>query len=312
MKKLLYFILITSMLVSLVSCNENTTVTQDDSTVKNTDSNENEDIEKTYTALEFGVSDSYLTGANHKEDVKLQKTTYSGMARGTSKSINVLGTEYNAKYDESEKGYYYNEDIGYYKNTTDEYIYKFGINKTTGRVDECSLYIKNYPKVKEGSTKLSRDECKEIALNVLEHYANLDEYEITHVGTSDLLEYKVHNFWFTRIIDGIETKDAAYIVITEYGDLYKYIFTCLGEMKDAVAPNADEISAIEKCVDEKVKSIYANVTEKYSIEYEIREKYFVKLEDGKYAMEYVVDVDLTPEKSEEYGFSEKISLLVYV
>ena len=51
---------------------------------------------------------------------------------------------------------------------------------------------------------------------------------------------------------------------------------------------------------------------KYSIEYEIREKYFVKLEDGKYAMEYVVDVDLTPEKSEEYGFSEKISLLVYV
>ena len=301
MKKFLICILIISMLVSLVSCN------------KYSNSDKGADSPKTYAALEFGGYESYyLSGANHKEDIKLSKTTYSGMPGGTSKNINVLGTEYNAKYDESKKGYYYNEDIDYYEYIIDQYDYEFGVNKNTGRVDECSLSIRNYAEVIADSPKLTREECQNIALDVLGRYVNVDEYEFTLVQTSDLLEYKVHNFWFTRIIDGIETKDAAYIVITEYGDLWQYIFTCLGEMKDATVPNAEEISAIEKCVDEKVKSIYANVSEKYSIEYEIRDKYFVKLEDGKYAMEYVVDVHLEYKDSEDSGFAERISLLIYV
>ena len=303
------------MLVLLVSCNENTEFTQDDATEENTVSNQNEDKAKTYTALEFGVYESYLSGANHKEDVKLSKTSYSAMARGTSKNINVLGTEYNIKYDESKKGYYYNQNIDYFEDTTKEYGYEFGINQNTGRVDKCLLFHNNYLETKDTSPKLPEEECKNLAVKILGQYVNVDEYNLQNTQKSFYTtggRYETYIFTFARIINDIETKDQAYIEITEYGDLIQYIFTCLGEMKDAVAPNADEISAIEKCVDEKVKSIYANVTEKYSIEYEIREKYFVKLEDGKYAMEYVVDVDLTPEKSEEYGFSEKISLLVYV
>ena len=125
MKKFICLILLISMLVLLVSCNENTEFTQDDATEENTVSNQNEDKAKTYTALEFGVYESYLSGANHKEDVKLSKTSYSAMARGTSKNINVLGTEYNIKYDESKKGYYYNQNIDYFEDTTKEYGYEF-------------------------------------------------------------------------------------------------------------------------------------------------------------------------------------------
>ena len=310
MKKFLLCILIISMLVSLVSCN------------RYSDRDKGADSPKTYTALEFGVYESYLSGANHKEDIKLSKTTYSDMILGTSKDINMLEISCNAKYDESKKGYYYNEDIDCYECITDQYNYEFGINKNTGRVDKCLLFNYDYLSTKESSPKLSEDECRNIVLNILDQYVNTDEYflEYTHksfytTGKSFSItgkRYETYIFSFVRIIDGIETKDNAYFEITEYGDLIQYIFTCLGEMKDATVPNAEEISAIEKCVDEKVKSIYANVSEKYSIEYEIQDKYFVKLEDGKYAMEYVVDVHLEYKDSEDPGFSERISLLIYV
>ena len=104
----------------------------------------------------------------------------------------------------------------------------------------------------------------------------------------------------------------AYIVITEYGDLDSYIFTCLGEMKEAVVPTKDELSKVRDAVDEKVKSIYSNIEKSYGVEYEIRDEYFVRLADGSYAMEYVVDVNLTPNDPEGLKLIEKISLLVYV
>ena len=262
-----------------------------------------------YTALEFGASDSGVV--NHKLDIVLNKTTYVDTTSDTLKSVDFLGTEYNAKYEKSEKGYYYNENVDYFE-VTDKYAHDFGINRNTGRIDVCEMYMVNYAQIKEGSQKLSRDECQEIALDILKQYVNLDEYVLTKAATGDLIEYKVYDFWFTRIIDGVKTNDKAYIVITEYGDLFNYIFTCLGEMKDAIVPTKEELSDMKVAIDTKVNSIYANVKKSYTVEYEIRDEYFVRLADGSYAMEYVVDVNLTPNDPEGLKLKEKISLLVYV
>ena len=316
MKKLIFLTLLLSVALLFISCkgDTDTQIEVEEFSQIGEETTEVETKPSKYTALEFSASDSGV-GANHKTEIVLKKTTYSDTTSETLKSINFLGTEYNVKYDKSEKGYYHNEDLDLYKDVTDGYIYDFSVNRDTGRVDKCILYGKNYAQEKEGAKTLTEDKCKNIAVSILNKYENADAYTLTNVETTSYImegNYKVYRFWFTRIIDGIETKDKAYIVITEYGDLDTYIFTCLGEMKDAVAPTKEELSMMRDAVDEKVKSIYANVEKSYGVEYEIRDEYFVRLADGKYAMEYVVDVDLTPNDPEGLTLKEKISLLVYV
>ena len=268
-----------------------------------------------YTALEFSASDSGV-GANHNMDIKLETTKYFDTTLKELKNINLLDFDYNAEYKESQNSYYYNVDVDCYESTIrKEYDYEFEINRKTGRVDRCLLFQFNYLSTKGSSPKSSKEECENIALNILSQYVNTDDYILKDCYKSFYTtggRYETYVFSFVRVIDGIETKDNAYIEITEYGDLIQYIFTCLGEMKDAVAPTEEELSGMRDAVDEKVKSIYSNIEKSYGVEYEIRDEYFVRFADGSYAMEYVVDVNLTPNDPEGLKLIEKISLLVYV
>ena len=295
---------------------ESTTSTEvEESSQISEETTEEETKPSKYTALEFSASDSGV-GANHNMDIKLETTKYFDTTLKELKNINLLGFDYNAEYKESQNSYYYNVDVDCYESTIrKEYDYEFEINRKTGRVDRCLLFQFNYLSTKGSSPKLSKEECENIALNILSQYVNTDDYILKDSYKSFYTtggRYETYIFSFVRVIDGIETKDNAYIEITEYGDLIQYIFTCLGEMKDAVAPTKEEISMMQDAVDEKVKSIYSNIEKSYGVEYEIRDEYFVRLADGKYAMEYVVDVDLTPNDPEGLTLKEKISLLVYV
>ena len=288
--------------------------------VQENETTSNIDLSKTYTALEFGVYEFNFSGTKHNQDIKLGETTYFEASSNIPKSINVLGMEYIAKYDESVKGYLYNENIDYYKYTADTYTIEVGLNKNTNIVDYCSFAYKNYGENKKGSSKLTQDECKNIATDILNQYVNSNDYELTNVEKVSLTTYNMYRFWFTRIINGIETKDSAYIAITEYGDLSKYIFTCLGEMENAIVPNADELDAIDASVHEKIRLIYSDIPEEYDMKYETRSREFVKLEDGKYAFEYVMVVNLLPKNSNNSNnseiiyleHSEVVNLLVYI
>lgn len=122
----------------------------------------------------------------------------------------------------------------------------------------------------------------------------------------------VYTFHFSRIIDGIETYDCAIIGITVFGDIIDHSFLSLGEMKDAKLPSESDMEIIEENVDRKLKDIYNNVTDKYSVSYEVPEPLFIRMADGRYALEYFVEVGLTPKDDAEYTISEATVLIVYV
>ena len=288
--------------------------TTTEETTKTEETTEEDTKPSKYTALEFGIYDSEV-GANHNIDIKLGTTTYVDAPNKKMMQITVNGITYKADYEQSQKGYLYNEDFNLYRSVDDTYIIEMSVNKNTGIVDMCMLVNKKYLSSKDPTQKLNQDECTEIAYKILGQYVNSEEYTLTCVEKDYRTtggRYDIYQYWFYRIIDGVVCNDSAYIVITEYGDLYGYQFTCLGEMKDAVVPSEEELSDMRVAVDNKIKSIYANVEKSYGVEYEIRDEYFVRLADGKYAMEYVVDVNLIPNDPEGFKLIEKISLLVYV
>ena len=198
-----------------------------------------------YTALEFSASDSGV-GANHNIDIKLGTTIYNNIPKEQVQKVAINGILYEANYEKSQRSYLYKEDVDFYRSVDDTYIIEFGVNKNTGVVDNCRLVNKKYLSSKDDSQKLNQDECTKIAYQILEQYVNLEEYTLTLIQKDYRTtggRYDIYEYWFYRIIDGVKTNDKAYIVITEYGDLYGYQFNCLGEMKDAIVPTKEELSA---------------------------------------------------------------------
>ena len=112
--------------------------------------------------------------------------------------------------------------------------------------------------------------------------------------SSDLGKFRGFDFYFSRVINGVETMDGGCVTVTEYGDIYLHDFECLGEMKDVKIPSEDELKDIEKSVDNKIEEIYKNVEDTYTVSYEVYSRTLVKFDDGRYAMRYLLNVDLTP------------------
>ena len=65
-------------------------------------------------------------------------------------------------------------------------------------------------------------------------------------------------------------------------------------------------------INEKISVIYNNVSEKFEISYDISEVVFVKLENGKRAMIFDIDVDLLNKNDSSLHFGEFTKLLVYL
>lgn len=187
-----------------------------------------------------------------------------------------------------------------------------GINSYTGNTDWYYFYNKNYL-AEINKPELTRDECREIAKKYFDEFIDSSEYDVTYERYMYVPEWKgVYTFHFSRIIDGIETYDYAIIGITVFGDIIDHSFLSLGEMKDAKLPSESDMEIIEENVDRKLKDIYNNVTDKYSVSYEVPEPIFIRMADGRYALEYFVEVGLTPKDDAEYTISEATVLIVYV
>ena len=295
-------------------------VTEPDTSIKveetsqvSEETTEEEIINTKYKVLEVGSYDN-LSGANHHTDIKLSSETYINQNTETLEKFSVNGYEYELKYFESNKGYLYYDNSDCYNTITADAYIRIDINKFTNDVDFYMYAPKKNMYDGTDKNKLSQDECEKIAREYLNKYVNVDEYKLTLVQYNDLIEYGggIYTFGFLRSINGIIAMDGATIVVTVYGDVVVHNFECLGQLEDATVPTKEELSDMKVAIDAKVNSIYANVKKLYAVEYEIRDEYLIMLEDGKYAMEYVVDVNLTPNDPEGLKLIEKISLLVYV
>lgn len=329
MKKILILMAVIWIFTSLMSCssNSNQSITNENSNsnpdlsdtksnVENTDTenetHNNSNFESKYIALEIGPND-YVSGAAHNADIKLISQEYISNNIGEAKKISINNHEFSVEYYESNKGYLYNDDKECYQKITDNEYIEIDINKNTNRIDFYNWISKDYMDDKESKEKLGKSDCQQIAIEYLDQYIDVDEYELLSVDYKEFIEIDgVYRFSFARVIDGIMTFDQATISVTVYGDVIGHSFFCLGELKDAPIPTSSELIEIDKVVDEKIQSIYSNISKKFNIEYEIDYRYIVKHSDGRYAMEYSLDVDIIPLAKDEESISERVNIMVYL
>ena len=288
MKKVIYsFVLLISLAILFTSCH---------SSVK-------------YKVLEAGGCDN-ASGANHQEEIDLENQVFKKPLLNSHKDIRINDKDYTGKYRNSQKGYLFKNDVDYYESNENGELVQFGINQETGRIDKFSWVKLDYINNKEGSA-LNYEQCLVVATKYLNDFVDATEYTLVASRYLEIPEYEaIYDFEFVRVIDGVKSSDKAYVGVTIFGDVISHLFVSLGEMRDATVPSADDFKIIENNVDKKVQSIYSDVYDKYKYSYEIADKIIVKLSDGKYAMEYHLEVTLTSISSPESSIAERTCLIV--
>lgn len=299
MKKIIAFLLMISLSASFISCSTKEDIETDNS--------------ERFKVLEVGDYD-YVSGAEHSCEISYNTEFYKKTDIEQNKKIGFNGIDYQMEYIETRETYLYNGNADFYINKEGNTIIQIGTNCSTGNVEWYSWYDLDHYKSSD-KEKLTKSKCREIATEYVKQFLDISEYELT--SESDLPSkedgYVSYLFIFTRIIEGIETCDSAFIRITEYGDISLLNFVSLGSMKDAKLPSESDMKTIEENVEKKLQDIYDNVSDKYSISYEIPKPTFIRMHDGRYAFEYSVGVELTLKEGDDARpFSELTQLIVYV
>ena len=290
MKKKIVFLVFTLLLVFIVSCSSTSN----------------------FHVLEIGGYD-YFLAANHKCEIQLEEHSYKKPITPSKMSVNVNGKSVELEYEKTVNGYLYNSELDYFSSKTLNDNVRVGVNNSTGRIDYYAWIDKEYSNNRSDAPRLNESECLDVAIKHLDGFVETQEYSLIDVVYMAIPEFEgVYKFTFVRMIDEFKTADNATIYVSIFGDITMYIFDCLGEMKDAIAPSKNDLKIIESNVDVKIKDIYKSVSIEYSHSYEIYEQMLIRLSDDSYAMKYTVDVQLVPINSAAKAHIERVDLLVFV
>lgn len=269
-----------------------------------------------YKVFEVGDYD-YNSEAKHKMEIEYDTGSHKDQKLVNSKkTIEYNGVAYLCEYSKT-------IETGGYKGAYDQYFYEsgngiivdFGINCDTGKMVQYSWYDKDYLKFTK-TPILNREECLALAEDYLSGYTdNISQYKLEkeklHKANDGLGDF--YDFTFNRYIDGIKTNDRASIGITVRGTVFSHALHHFGQMNDAVVPTEKDISIIEKNIDEKMNKIYYKSGDAYNFSYKTTDRVLRRMQDGKYALEYTIDVDITPtDSSSHLKCTELVSLIVYL
>lgn len=245
-----------------------------------------------YTVLEVGDYD-YVSDADHVSEYTLKDQTVVEPKMFNEREISFNGETHAYTYDRTKKGYLYGSDVERYKIEEDRWFIELGVNQQTGIIDFFQSADMDYLK-QDGLVEKSKEECLRIATDYLSAYVeDAGTYDLIKERYVEIPEYDaIYSLVFARVIDGVTTSDQALISITIYGDIVTHKFTSLGQMKGVDLPNLEVMTAIQADVDQKLENIYASVKKDSSVSYDLSDMVFVRLSNGKYALEYYYDVQI--------------------
>ena len=267
-----------------------------------------------YTVLETDLSSDSSALIKHTADIKLvlDDKTDAGK-KDSTKEVTVGNEKITGKYFKTSVSPYYNRTADIYKSTSGSVQAQFSVDPATNKLVGYSVYDTEYAAKVEGKNELTKEECIEIAENYLkQHVSDIENYRIT-CEYSPLEIYKGrYAVYFTRYINDIPTIDSAYIYVSVYGDIMRFDFGNLGDMKDTAALNPHNIADIDKNVEEKRNEVYGGLinSEEYEVSFS-QSKKLVRLENGKYALQYTVNANISY-TNKDMHFADTSSFIVYL
>jgi hypothetical protein len=232
-----------------------------------------------------GLDDS---NSDIKYDVVLKDEFIEENKLITNKTVEVFGKQYEVTYDETRKGYLYNNDVEIYKYDGDTYVIIVHFSSKNGDIVKCGYIEKKYENTSEIKTK---EECLDIAKKYISNYSSyaddIEQYQLVD-------ENKIggtYSFYFCRFINGMKTIDGIRIDIYDNGSISSIGYSQLGCMKDAELPDESTLSGIRNQVNDKLDEIYGDTAEVYTVNYLDWNETFIRLTDGEYALRFDVKVE---------------------
>ena len=214
------------------------------------------------------------------------------------------------QYKESGKTYRYQSDFDIYSVRNEKISLEVGFNNVTGKMYRM-FYQDFSPESNLSKEEKNQDECRRIATEYLGQFTDsISDYELireNYTPSSD--SFDVASFTFVRKIDGIETTDQATIHVDKYGTVFSYLLKSFGELKNCKAPSKSEMETIEQAVAAKLDQIYT-LSDEFSYRHDTQTVTLVRLEDGKRALIYDINVTKQSGDGETTYYSELCKLVV--
>lgn len=263
-----------------------------------------------YEVLEWGVWDcGFLATHMYDEDeIALSRDTDSvaEFKLFRDKAIRINDEEIQGTYTLTYNSYLYRGELEGYRYETPERIVKMGINKNTGRCDSYYSQVKTEKTSSnnEAVTK-SREECLVIAREYFNQYVSDPS---SYVLSKEKDFWDEYQFYFSRQIDGLLTRDEAIITVDDRtGEVTAHTFTLLEEFKNQERPSDEVLQAVEAAVNERLDVMHTNSKishsiDEFHVEYEEKEIKLSKMADGRLVLEYFLKLNYTP-KNEGLTYS---------
>ena len=262
-----------------------------------------------YTVYELGGYEN-LSTANHVDDITFKQERTKELKIFKTKKYEFNEKEYELSYVETEESYLYNSEMDTYSYRDSVVFLEIGINPRTNKIIKFISTNKNY-KLDPNKAERSKEECLQIAKDFISDYVeNVEEYELTVDNSLKYNEVPDYNFQFSRYIDGMKTYDVAQITITSYGDIVCYRFYCYEGLNDVTLPDENTLEELRGKVNEKLDNIYSDMKNEYRVEYANIDERLLRTTDGRYAIEYCVNVSLV--QSKENTITDVAYFIVYL
>ncbi|MBE6558774.1 MAG: hypothetical protein E7661_07190 [Ruminococcaceae bacterium] len=261
-----------------------------------------------------GTYDSNSLGA-HKDEYDL--SYHTGTEKSADKNICLpFGKEtFTGVYSSTTSSAKYHDKLREYIGTTEngEDVH-FSIHPTSGEIQRFSIQVSPANSNQEASSiQLTEDECLSVAQQFIsENINSADDYKHYDTKSHDYLSLyggALYVFFFCTTTDSVKTDESIIISISAAtGRVEYYYASLLNAIEPSEIPEYD-LEATNAAVADKVDEIYGD-SGVHSYTHKITDLRITRLEDGKYYLRYVLDMNISKTAETQYPYSERVELLV--
>ena len=186
-------------------------------------------------------------------------------------------------------------------------IYEYGDMgfNPDGILERYYLYVET----NTSDVKCSEENAVQLAKNFISDIVNVDDFTVTNI--IDMEDVRAYEIVFVKYVDGIKTKEEAYVSVTYDGQVYSYVANMLGQFtKDT--KNPFDMEKVKAEVYSRLEELTKDIKDKYDkIEYRDEEFRLTRLKDGSLAILYTGEIRCLKNFGEETQIGgERIKMLV--